>query len=136
MAMNLEVFRQYLALKQEKSDLEQQLETVKERMQFFQDLIMDELVENGVDSVRVDGKNVFPKRQLFASASVLTPDFKQALIESGAVDLVQETVNSQRLSGFVREYMRDNDIPEITGLPDWMKNGMNITEKVTLGVRG
>lgn len=136
MAMNLEVFRQYLALKQEKSDLEQQLETVKERMQFFQDLIMDELVENGVDSVRVDGKNVFPKRQLFASASVLTQDFKQALIESGAVDLVQETVNSQRLSGFVREYMRDNDIAEVTGLPEWMKNGMNITEKVTLGVRG
>lgn len=134
--MNLEVFRQYLTLKQEKSDLEQQLDTVKERMQFFQDLIMDELVENGVDSVRVDGKNVYPKRQLYASATVLTPEFKQALGEAGGTDLIQETVNGQRLSSFVREFMRDNDIPEITGLPDWMKNGMNITEKVTLGVRG
>ena len=134
--MNMEVFRQYLVWKDRKADLERELEETKERMNFFQDLIMDELVENGVDSVRVDGRNIFPKRQLFASPIALTDEFKALLRTEGVGDLITETVNGQRLSGFVREYMRDKEIHDVKDLPEWMKDNIAIAEKVTLGVRG
>lgn len=134
--MNLEVFKQYLLLKDAKADLEAELEKVKERMQLFQELIMEEFVENGVDKLSVDGRLVFPKSQLYASCRALTEEVKSELRSEGAADLIQEAVNGQRLSSYVREYMRDNDIKELTGLPDWMKNNFSITEKVTIGVRG
>lgn len=133
--MNMEVFKQYLFWKDKKTDAEREVEEAKERMEFFQGLIMDELVENGVDKVSVDGRLIFPKRQLFASAMSLTDEFRQALADNGATDLVQESINGQRLSAFVREMMRDNGIEEVSGLPDWVKNNVKVSEKVTLGVR-
>lgn len=133
--MNMEVFKQYLFWKDKKTDAEREVEEAKERMEFFQNLIMEELVENGVDKVSVDGRLIFPKRQLFASAMSLTDEFRQALADNGATDLVQESINGQRLSAFVREMMRDNGIEEVSGLPDWVKNNVKVSEKVTLGVR-
>lgn len=133
--MNMEVFKQYLFWKDKKTDAEREADEAKERMEFFQGLIMDELVENGVDKVSVDGRLIFPKRQLFASAMSLTDEFRQALADNGATDLVQESINGQRLSAFVREMMRDNGIEEVSGLPDWVKNNVKVSEKVTLGVR-
>lgn len=133
--MNMEVFKQYLFWKDKKTDAEREVDEAKERMEFFQGLIMDELVENGVDKVSVDGRLIFPKRQLFASAMSLTDEFRQALADNGATDLVQESINGQRLSAFVREMMRDNGIEEVSGLPDWVKNNVKVSEKVTLGVR-
>ena len=133
--MNIEVFRHYLTWKDKKAELERDLDEAKERMEFFQNLIMDELVDNGVDSMRVDGRLVFPKKQMFVSAGAMTDDTKQNLRDVGAGDLIQETVNGQRLSAFVREYMKENSFDDTSKLPDWMKNNFSITEKVSLGVR-
>lgn len=133
--MNIEVFRHYLTWKDKKAELENDLDEAKERMEFFQNLIMDELVDNGVDSMRVDGRLVFPKKQMFVSAGSMTDETKQNLRDVGASDLIQETVNGQRLSAFVREYMKENSLDDTAKLPDWMKNNFSITEKVSLGVR-
>lgn len=133
--MNIEIFRQYLTLKDQKADLEAELKTVVERIAFFENLILEEFVDNGIDSLRVDGRLVFPKQQMYASVPALTKEVKQGLMAEGAADLISESVNSQRLSGFVREYMKEKGITEIAGLPEWMKNGFNIYEKVSLGVR-
>lgn len=133
--MNIEIFRQYLTLKDRKAALDAEMKEVNERLAFFENLILEEFVDNGIDSLRVDGRLVFPKQQMFASLPALTHEVKQGLMAEGAADLITESVNAQRLSGFVREYMKEKSIDNITGLPDWMKNGFNIYEKVTLGVR-
>jgi hypothetical protein len=65
----------------------------------------------------------------------MTDETKQNLRDVGAADLIQETVNGQRLSAFVREYMKENSLDDTSKLPEWMKNNFSITEKVSLGVR-
>jgi hypothetical protein len=133
--MNIEIFRQYLSLKDKKADLDAETKEVTDRLAFFENLILEEFVDNGIDSLRVDGRLVFPKRQLYASLPALTREVKAGLMAEGAADLITETVNGQRLSGFVREYMKEKGIDDITALPVWMKDGFNIYEKVSLGVR-
>jgi len=49
----------------------------------------------------------------------------------GFGELVQETVNSNSLSAFVKEQITENgDV-----LPDWLNGLVNIYEKTTVGVR-
>lgn len=58
-------------------------------------------------------------------------DLFQALKAEGFGELVQETVNSNSLSAFVKEQITENgDV-----LPDWLNGLVNIYEKTTVGVR-
>ena len=58
-------------------------------------------------------------------------DLFQALKAEGFGELVQETVNSNSLSAFVKEQIAENgDV-----LPDWLNGLVNIYEKTTVGVR-
>lgn len=133
--MNTELFRQYLALKDRRAALESEVEEIKDKMLMLTDQIMNELVDNGVDNIKVDGRTIYPKKQLYASASRLTDQLKAELEREGATDLIEEKINANRLSAFIREYMRENGINELSGLPGWMKTDVSITEKVSLGVR-
>lgn len=55
----------------------------------------------------------------------------QALKSEGFGELVQETVNSNSLSAFVKEQIAENgDV-----LPDWLNGLVSIYEKTTVGVR-
>ena len=58
-------------------------------------------------------------------------DLFHALKTGGFGELVQETVNSNSLSAFVKEQIAENgDV-----LPDWLNGLVNIYEKTTVGVR-
>jgi len=58
-------------------------------------------------------------------------DLFQALKSEGFGELVQETVNSNSLSAFVKEQIAENgDV-----LPDWLNGLVSIYEKTTVGVR-
>ena len=55
----------------------------------------------------------------------------RALKAEGFEELVQETVNSNSLSAFVKEQIAENgDV-----LPDWLNGLVSIYEKTTVGVR-
>lgn len=133
--MNTELFRQYLALKDRRATLESEVEEIKDKMLMLTDQIMNELIDNGVDNIKVDGRTIYPKKQLYASASRLTDQLKTELEREGATDLIEEKINGNRLSAFIREYMREKGINELSGLPGWMQTDVSITEKVSLGVR-
>lgn len=54
-----------------------------------------------------------------------------ALKKSGYGDLVQETVNANSLSSFVKEQIENND----DALPDWLSGLVNVFEKTSVGVK-
>jgi hypothetical protein len=133
--VNITIYKEYLRWRDAKKELEGRLAEVKERMTFFEDLILEDMAEEGVDKVSVDGTLIFPKRQMYASAPVITEELRAALAEEHATDLVAETINSQRLSGFVREYMAQKELHDIEQLPEWMRNNMNIHVRASIGTR-
>lgn len=54
-----------------------------------------------------------------------------ALRGAGHESLIQETVNANSLSAFVREQIAENG----DALPDWLDGLVNVFEKTTVGVR-
>lgn len=56
------------------------------------------------------------------------------LREQGYGDMIQETVNSNTLSAFVKEQIVRDDDDNII-LPDWLKGLVNVAERAGIGMR-
>jgi hypothetical protein len=131
--MNLDIFRYYLELKNKKALIEAELDDIKTNMEALSVRINDELVDNGIDNIKLDGYTIYPKLQLYASAQ-LTPENKPLFVEHGLGDMIKETINGNSMSAYVREFMKDSQMT-IDQLPEWLRDNVSMTEKITIGVR-
>lgn len=119
-------------LRSEKSDLKDQLESIKARMEEVDQSLVDLMVQTDTKELIHRGKLFYLTTSIRASGKAeRREELYAALRANGAGDLIVETVNSNRLAGFVRKKMAENG----DQLPDWLEPVVTVTEKQTIGVR-
>lgn len=128
--------REYAQLVADKRRMEAGLEDLNKILAKMETDLLAEMGDQNVTSLRVkteDGSSftLFPRRELWASC---IPGHEQELNDGlkliGYGDMVRETVNSQRLSAYVREL----DAAELP-LPTHIAGAVKVTEKFRVGVR-
>lgn len=110
---------QMVELDAEIKEAERLVESIKARRQVVEEQLLEQFAETGTSSVRVNGRTVSMRRDLYSK--ILDAErLNDALREAGFGDLVEEKVNSQRLSALVREIDRgDIEQPEaLVGVVD------------------
>jgi len=128
----MEKLKTYAKLLKQKNELEAELKSVKGKMSDIEDDILDYFAENGVDQIRVDGVTLYPRSQLWASAKTETE--MKILAEHGHQDLVEEKVNTHRLSALIREMLQETENKTLEELPEWTEI-LSISERFKVGYR-
>lgn len=145
--MNLETFRRYAQLQDEKKGLKDQLGQVEEELKALQPLLLEEMDGEGLDKLTVtlgfDGEHnpikrtIFPRREIWAGHANGRQALCDALKEAGLDDFVSEGFNVQTLSAFVRSYDPLNTLgPEeiVEQLPETVREHIKVSEKRQLRV--
>lgn len=109
-----------------------------------------ELMEQGEwpNNARVDGATVYLQTQVWASAADKDhARLSRVLRDVGLVEFLPSTVNSQRISGYVREHLHPDESlplderlrlgsPENGPMPEALRDALKITEKHTIKPNG
>jgi hypothetical protein len=127
--------RNYAVLVAKRKTLEAEVDTLKETLTRLEAELLAWMGDEGIASLKVDtasGRfNLFPKRQLWSSCIPgHEAELNDGLRALGYGDLIQEQVNSQRLSSLIREYDTDG-----TEIPKEIVDAVKTSERFTIGVR-
>lgn len=128
----------------EEKDLKQRLLEVRESMKKYEARLIDHMENERIpESFRLGKASVFTREETWASAKDGDHANLVTVLESlGMRDLLPKTVNSQSLSGYVREFRDEDgevviaseDNPE--GLHPDLAAALNITRKTKVIVTG
>ncbi|MCK5479646.1 MAG: hypothetical protein KAJ06_00815 [Gammaproteobacteria bacterium] len=126
--------KEYIALKKKKDKLEAQLENLKDEMALAESDLMAGMVANGLSSVKTPTGSVRIDRKIWASSGGNVQGMIEAMRADGLDDLVSETVNGTRLSGWAREYDDGTmSAEEVTAqMPQHVREAIKVTEKIQL----
>lgn len=119
--------KRLLSLRQEKETHEDALKGINAEIDTIQTRILDRWSEDGVDSMRVNGKTVYLRRSLYARV-LDRQNIAEAMREAGLDSML--TPNTNTLSAWLRE-REDQDLP----LPPSLEGIVGTYERFALGVR-
>lgn len=122
-----EAFQQ--ATKREKQAKAELADATAELRKLEQKMI--ELIVDGKlpESFKLNGKPIYTREEIWASPK--GKDHKalaKVLKDLGLVEFLPQTVNSQTISGYVREF-KDKETGELVGIPEELLAVLNITRK-------
>lgn len=89
------------------------------------------LVEEGKlpESFRLNGSPIYTREEIWASPADGNHEAVAAVLLSlGLVEYLPRTVNSQSISGYIREF-KDEKTGELIGVPEELQAVLNITKK-------
>ena len=140
--MNMTKVKQYVNLHARKTKLEAELASVKEKMNELEPFVLEQFEKAGIQNMKVGDWKPYVHSQIWASIDKSRPGVMEILKANGLGDLVNETVNSQSLSAFVREQIKlfeDADsktLDEIIreALPQELAEVLKVSEKTSLRV--
>ena len=106
--MNTEELKRFIALEERRRQLETEIDVVKAEAAQLEQLLLPEFERNGLEKVSIDGRTVYLERKLWAKAkdgdkAAVCKVLKRAHLG----DFVEETFNTNSLSGYVRELDRE-----------------------------
>jgi len=105
--MNITQVKQFVALADEKAELDQRLKQVEADMKALEEALLAQFQESGTQSVNVDGRTVSLRRDLFASPKDGDRDAViEALKMTDLGQYVKEDYNGNSLKAYVREMVR------------------------------
>lgn len=108
------------------------MKDLKNKLAKLMPQVEEELLEAGIDSVKMDGATIGTRTQLWAKAKNGNYEAAcEALRKAGLSDLVQERFNTNTLSAYVRELNMD-DKP----LPESFKDAIDVAEVVKVVTLG
>jgi hypothetical protein len=126
--LNIDIIRQWIELDKQKKQHEVDIDDIKSKMAFLEEAIINNLIEEGVDSCRVNGFSISPKTNIFA---VIVDGDKErayeALRSAGYGQYVTQTVNSKSLSALVSDLIQSEG-----KLPDEFNGAITTFEKIRL----
>lgn len=128
--MNVDLMKRWMALKDWRDELNQKMREVEADMTSLEAQILDGMAEEGIDSIKINGKNLHIRRRIFASVHDKELAV-EALKEAGYGDLVKEGFNTNQLSALLNEFENEGK-----PLPECFNGVIEPFEKFTLGVRG
>lgn len=105
MSNDMDLYKRWVELENEKIGLEAQLDGVKAEMAGLEPRILEAMVDSGVARISVDGRTLFTNRSLYAAPAEgkARPDVVAALKTADLGDFVSENYNANSLSAYVRE---------------------------------
>jgi hypothetical protein len=116
-------------LHKEKRDLEARLKATNAEIETLEDEAGAELVESGVQNMRVNDRSIYLAEELYVGA-----EDKEAVCEvlkaMGMEDLVKESYNTNTLSAYVRELERTGE-----GVPFALADVIKINRRTRVRVR-
>lgn len=129
--LDTDAMRQYVTLRNALAVQEAEAKATKDQMAILEEQILSNLAREGVGSVKVLGTTLFIRTQRWARAKEGDKERAiAALREVGLGDFVAEGFNTQTVSAWLREQVRDEiDIPEA------FTDAFDTTETFKLGTR-
>lgn len=128
--MNTDKVKRLQHLDDEKRDLEVRLKEISEERKGLEQEVLDLFAEAGISSMKVDGRTVSLRRELWASPLDGQKDVACEYLKNNGLGVyVNETFNSLSISAYVRERVENDDLP--AGFTDFF----NVTEKYKIVTR-
>jgi len=130
--MDTDNIRRFAELKDRHKELKDETEELGKELANMERELLEEFADAGTQSIKVDGRTVYMKRQLWARrpAGVAPADQAQAALAAGLDYLVEPKVSTQGLSAYVRDMERADE-----ALPPELDGFVRVDEVFTLGVR-
>ncbi len=119
-------------LKEQKNVLDGRVAELTAEIDRLSSDLSDAMAEENVDKFSRNGSTFYIKTRLFASpAAGCKDEMIAALKANGYGGLVNETVNANTLSAFIKEQR------EATGqdVPSWLGDTVHTYEKISIGIR-
>ena len=114
LTLDMTQVQEYAALVARKRELEAELRAIQDRLNEMEPGLVEQLIEAGVQHVRVGGQTVYLQQEIWASP--VDGDYDalcDALERAGLGDMVVRRVHHHTLSAWVRELRKaDEEIPE------------------------
>lgn len=140
--------QQLVSAHKRKKGLEAELKEVGQEIAALSEVCLNRFIEEGTQSMRVDGRTVYLYRQIFPSIAdgYSRQDVKHALETLGLDDLI--SYNSASLGSYVRELV--NAVPDffnnegslvateaqiMEAFPDPIKDILRVSEKIDIRVK-
>ena len=122
--------KRFAALTEEKRGLEAQLRPIQNALNDLENLIVEDMATEGMQSVTVDGMNVYRQREYYArmKEDVTREEIVQAFGDAGLGYLL--SLSWQTLKAAVREWLEDE-----SKVPDLVKQYCEIGEMTRLRCR-
>lgn len=143
-ATTADLVQKFIDLDQQRKAKERDVETLKEEITVLETELLQRFEHAGMQSMKsASGVTVYIHRQIWAGAQDgMGPFLPDALRGIGLGDLVQERVNTQTFSAWVREQAKASEnghvlSPEeiVAVLPESLRPIVNVTEKYSLRAR-
>lgn len=106
--MNTERLRTWVALSERKARLKVELDNVQARLKEMEPELINAFADEGIQNVNLDGHTVYLQAQIWASP--VDGDYERAcdaLVAAGLGEFVGRRFNTNTLSSWVREHVRD-----------------------------
>lgn len=135
--MDTELIHEYIIAKERKQRLKEELEEAGAKVEELKRLVLPQFQDASVASMNVAGRTVAQHRQVWARVKN-SRGLASAFEAIGATEMVTETVNSHRLSAWVREFDPERIMsPEeiIQALPEEVREHIEVSEVIDLRVR-
>ena len=94
---------EFIRLREQKLEIEASLKKTNAQLAAAEEAALEYMAGEGLTSMRVDDKTVYQQKTHYASLKADKAAAIAAIKASGLTDMVQETVNAQTLSAWVRE---------------------------------
>jgi len=111
-------------------ELDTQLKALKQQYNEMEPQVISYMEKEGLQKITIDDRTVYVLRQIWASVDKTNPQSLGILRENGLSDFIEEKVNTQRISAFVREFEKSGE-----DIPKWCDDALRITEKFSVGMR-
>lgn len=125
----MEKIKQLIEIKKQLDELDAQTKKLKAEFDALEPEVITYLEQEGLDRVTLDGRTVSIRRQLWASVNKENPFALDILRDNGLGDFIEEKVNSQRISSYVREFEKNGQ-----EIPEWCSEALNISEKFNVSI--
>ena len=113
--LDTDLIKEFVTLENEIDDLLMKVAILQDRKKQIVPTILDQMATTGIDNMKVGGRTVFPTTKTFAQIKSKA-DGIQALKDAGLFEYVTEGFNSNSVSAFVRERIKNGeDLPEEFG---------------------
>ena len=116
--MNTEIMKQFAKLDSRRAALEAELKEVKERIKEVEPQVLDEMTQNEVSNIRIDGRTIYVQSQIWGRKKAPNETIVKALRDAGLEDFVSEGFNMQSISAFIREKVKNGESlpPQFNGV--------------------
>ena len=131
--LNMERLKEFVEKDARKQALKRELNQLNKELNELEPELLESFAEEGVESIKVDGRIVFLHRQIWAQVvggACNRPLAVEALKRAGLSDFVSENFNSNQLSAYMRELERNGE-----PLPEEFDGILEANEKFSLRTR-